>query len=42
MLICYTIYNKNNGASSCAIIVSRISIVIRRFLSLSTNIAIIL
>jgi len=42
MLTCYTTCNKNNRASSCAIIVSYTSIVIRRFPSQSTNIATIL
>jgi hypothetical protein len=42
MLMYYIIYSKNNKASSCAIIVFYISIIIKCFLSLSTNIAIIL
>jgi len=42
MLICRITCNKNNKASSRAIIVSYISIIIRRFPSRFTNIAIIL
>jgi len=42
MLIYYITCNKNNKANSCAIIVSYISIIIGHFLSLFTNIAIIL
>jgi len=42
MLTCRITCNKNNKASSRAIIVSYISIVISRFLSLSTNVATIL
>jgi len=42
MLTCYTTCNKNNRASSRAVIVSYTGIVISRFLSLSTNIATIL
>jgi hypothetical protein len=42
MLICRIICNRNNGASSRAIIVSYTSIVIGRFPSLFTNIATIL
>jgi hypothetical protein len=42
MLIYYIIYNKNNKANSLAIIVSYTGIIIGRFPSLSTNIAIIL
>jgi hypothetical protein len=42
MLIYYIMCNKNNKASSRAIIVSCTSIIIKRFLSLSTNIATIL
>jgi hypothetical protein len=42
MLIYYIIYKRNKGASSWAIIVSCISIIISYFPSLSTNIAIML
>jgi hypothetical protein len=42
MLICYTICKRNNKASLQAITMSYISIIIGYFLSLSTNIAIIL
>jgi hypothetical protein len=42
MLTCRITYNRNNGASSLAVIVSCTSIVISRFPSLFTNIATIL
>jgi len=42
MLIYYIICNKNNKASSYAIIISYTSIIIRHFLNLFTNIATIL
>jgi hypothetical protein len=42
MLICYIIYKRNNGASLQAITVSYTNIIIGYFLSLFTNIAIIL
>jgi hypothetical protein len=42
MLIYYIIYKRNNKASLQAITISYTSIIIGRFLSLFTNIAIIL